>query len=110
MHAGMRNQAFLDLLTDLHRSIELVAADVGRDRPALAEALRRRAAWIPRPEEVAAAAPAVRARTATGDGACRALPPLLYQALDEGVLSAPQFDSLMVGQSRAARVLRERAT
>lgn len=105
----MADQAFLDLLTDLHRSLDLVAEDVARDRPALAHALRRRAAWIPRPEEVARTLPSLREKRATGDGACRSLPPLLYRALDEGVLSAPQFDSLMVGQSRAARVMRERA-
>jgi hypothetical protein len=105
----MADHAFVELLRDLHRSIDLVAADVARDRPALAEALRKRAAWIPRPEDVATAVQPVRERNASGDGACRALPPLLYRALDEGVLSAPQFDSLMVGQSRAARVMRERA-
>ncbi|HZS37135.1 MAG TPA: hypothetical protein VFF06_09920 [Polyangia bacterium] len=105
----MADHAFLALLTDLHRSIDLVAQDLSRDRPALADALRRRAAWIPRPEEVEPTLPSLRERRATGDGACRAMPSLLYRALDEGVLSAPQFDSLMVGQSRAARVMRERA-
>jgi hypothetical protein len=104
----MLTQAFVDLLTDLHRSIDLVAQDVAREQPALAEALRKRAAWIPRPDDVVAPLRTARA-AATGEGACRALPPLLYRALDEGVLDAKQFDSLMVGQSRAARVMRERA-
>ncbi len=108
----MLNDTFLALVTDLHRSIDRVADELAHDRPALADALRRRAAWIPRPEELARGKPpATTATTAHGsDGACRALPPLLYQALDEGVLNAQQFDTLMLDQSRASRLLRERAT
>jgi hypothetical protein len=115
------NDMFVELLTDLHQSIDLLAQDLARDRPALAAALRRRSAWIPRPEDVSptARAPTTsggnsapsahsRARAPSSGAVCRQLPPLLYRALDEGVLNAKQFDSLMVGQSRAARALRER--
>jgi hypothetical protein len=104
-------QTFLDLLTDLHRSIHLVAQDLATDQPALAEALKRRAAWIPLPEEVIANPPPSLMRDLPSPAAaCQRMPSLLYEALDEGVLNADQFDSLMVGQSRAARALRERAS
>jgi hypothetical protein len=92
----MRAQTFVDLLTDLHRSLDRVADDLTPDRPDLAAALRRQSAWIPRPETVATA-PAPRSTTA----ACAALPPLLYEALDEGVIDARTFDKLMIRRLRA---------
>jgi hypothetical protein len=98
----------LDLLTELHRSIDRVAEDLSVGRPELAAALRREASWIPRPEEVARHPPP---QLAPPDAAraCSALRPLLYDALDEGVVDARRFDSLMLRRARAARALRERA-
>jgi hypothetical protein len=96
----MTHQAFVDLLTDLHRSIDRVAEDLAPDRPSLAAALRKRAAYLPRPEELTVGPPPT-----SGEQACAALSPLMYQALDEGVLDAREFDALMVRRARAARVL-----
>ena len=98
----MRNQAFVDLLTDLHRSIDRVANEVARDMPALAAALRRRAAWIPRPEDVSDAPPLTSSETP------RALPPLLYSALDEGLIDGAKFDALMVSHTCAQSALKSR--
>jgi hypothetical protein len=98
----MPTQAFLALLTDLHRNIDRVASDLAHDQPALAEALRNEAAWIPRPEDVD------RADAPAAGVACAALRPLLYEALDEGVLDARRFDTLMLQRGRAARLLRVR--
>jgi hypothetical protein len=101
-----RDAAFIDLLTDLHQSLERLAEDLSRDRPALANALRRESAWIPRPDEVrtkpAPPPPASPTR------AVRDLRPLLYRALDEGIVSARRFDALMVRHMRARRAMRQR--
>jgi hypothetical protein len=98
----MPTQAFIDLLVEIHRSIDRVAEDLARDQPALAAALRKEAERIPRPEDVVRGAPPA------GGAAPESLEPLLYEALDEGVLDARRFDSLMVRQQRAARTLRTR--
>jgi hypothetical protein len=97
--ADMSNDPFVALLTDLHRSLDRLAEDLAADRPALAEALRRESAWIPRPDELMATPPPSAAE------ACASLPPLLYQALDAGVVDARRFDALMVRGRRAARCL-----
>lgn len=68
------------LLTDIHSSIDRLAEDLSRDRPDLAAALRKEAALIPRPEITPSPpAPPPRAPAAR-------LGPLLYRALDEGIL------------------------
>src|SRR5262245_55763757 len=95
-----QNAAFLDLLTDLHHSLERLADDLSRDEPALANALRRESAWIPRPDEVQSRRPTALPRAA------RELGPLLYRALDEGVVDARRFDALMVRHVRAKRAMR----
>ena len=99
----MPNQAFVELLTDLHRSIDRVAEELVRDRPALAAALRQRASWIPRPEEV------VDPPRPPANEACRAIPPLLYDALDAGAIDGAKFDALMITQKRARDALAARA-
>ena len=96
------HETFLALLTDLHQSIDRVAEDLSRDRPDLAVALRSQAAWIPRPEEIPEPPPDNAQR------ACRRLRPLLYRALDEGVLDGKQFDRMMMRQVQARRALGRR--
>lgn len=93
----MRAQTFVDLLIDLHRSLDRVAEDLQPDRPDLAAALRRQSAWIPRPDIATAPQPRSVA------GACAALPPLLYEALDEGVIDARTFDKIMIRRLRAMK-------
>ena len=50
MLLGMTNDPVSALLADLHHSLDRLADDLSRDRPGLAVALRKEAAWIPRPE------------------------------------------------------------
>jgi hypothetical protein len=92
-----------DLLSDLHHSIDLVAADLSRDRPDLANALRAQAASIPRPDDLRP-----RRSPRTPRAAATELRPLLYRALDEGVVDADKFDRLMLQQNRALRAVRGR--
>jgi hypothetical protein len=101
---GMADFHFIQLLTDLHRSLDRLVEDLAPDQPQLAAALRKEAAWIPRPEEIIAQAPT------TGSSACASLGPLLYEALDAGVVDARQFDALMVRRARAAARLRARSS
>jgi hypothetical protein len=90
------------LLTDIHRSIDRLAEDLSRDRPDLAAALRKEAALIPKPD-VAPPPPPPRAPPSATQ-----LGPLLYRALDEGLLPHQRFDALMVRRARAAGILRNR--
>jgi hypothetical protein len=83
-----------ELLSHLHQSIDLLATDLSRDRPDLARELRRQTAWIPPPERIR---PPDRRR--------RALKPLLYRALDAGILNDRRFDTFMLQERRAARAL-----
>jgi hypothetical protein len=94
------------LLADIHHSLDRLAEDLSRDRPDLALALRKEATLIPRPER---APPPLRAAAPKGPANCAALRPLLYRALDEGVLKPRRFDALMVRRVRAAGVLRMRS-
>ncbi len=99
----MRRRPLLDLLAGLHGAIDRVADDLDADQPRLAQALREKAAWIPKPKR--------RVRivlTRDTRVACRSIPPLLYNALDHGLVDVDIFDALMVGQSRARRMLRAR--
>ena len=97
----MRKDPLVDLLTEIHRNVDRVCEDLEPDRPDLAEALRQHAAWIPRPEELLAG------KLPATDGSVRRLGPLLYDALDEGIVDAQHFDALMLERARAARVLGE---
>jgi hypothetical protein len=97
------HETFLAFLTDLHQSIDRVADDLSRDRPDLATALRLQAAWIPRPEDIPDPSPET-----DGERSCRRLRPLLYEALDKGVLDGRQFDRMMLRQVQARRALGKR--
>jgi hypothetical protein len=98
MRAGM--DLIGQLLDDIHRSIDRLAENLTPDRPDLAAALRKEAALIPRPD-LAPVHPRPPA-SATQLG------PLLYRALDEGLLPHHRFDALMIRRARAAGVLRQR--
>jgi hypothetical protein len=89
------------LLTDIHHSIDRLAEDLSRDRPDLAAALRKEAALIPKPD-LPPPPPSLPPPTVTQ------LRPLLYRALDEGLLPHRRFDALMIRRARAADVLRAR--
>ena|GEM_PF-6250755 len=88
-----------DVLVDLHRSLSILVDDLSSDRPDLAAALAAHAARLP-----AARPTQPRRTTCSASVACEQLPPLLYQALDEGVLGAAEFDRLMLRQRRTAAV------
>lgn len=98
----MRTDPLLELLTQIHRNVDRVCDDLQPDRPDLADALRQHAAWIPRPEEL------LRGVLPSTRASVRRLGPLLYDALDEGLVDARQFDALMIERARAERVLCER--
>ena len=98
----MLEQSFIKLLTDIHHSLDRVCEDLERDRPDLASSLRAHASWIPRPDEL------VRGVPPTATASVRELRPLLYEALDVGVVDARQFDVLMIERTRAEHILEER--
>ena len=98
----MRNDPLVDLLTEIHRNVDRVCEDLQRDRPDLAQALRDHAAWIPRPDDL------LRGCLPSTKTSVRRLGPLLYDALDEGLVGPQQFDALMVERTRAERILDER--
>ena len=99
---AMHNDPLIDLLTEIHHNVDRVCEDLQRDRPDLAAALRQHASWIPRPEEL------VRGVLPSTRTSVRRLGPLLYDALDEGVVDAPRFDALMLERARAERVIGRR--
>jgi hypothetical protein len=95
----MRNDPLVNLLIEIHQNVDLLCEDLQHDRPDLADAIRDHAAWIPRPEELMRGAqPSLKATV-------RRLGPLLYDALDEGLVDAQHFDALMLERARAERVL-----
>jgi hypothetical protein len=102
MSAGMLEQSFIKLLTQIHHSLDRVCEDLDCDRPDLSRALRAHAAWIPRPDEI------VPPPSSTGTRSVKALRPLLYDALDAGVVDARRFDALMLERARAEQILTER--
>jgi hypothetical protein len=89
------------LLRELHHSIDRLADDLAIDRPDLATALRRKSESIPRPAD-----PAEPRESPGSRAACTRLHPLLYHALDAGVVEARDFDALMLLRGRASRALR----
>jgi hypothetical protein len=98
----MHNQAFVKLLVDIHHSLDRVCDDLERDRPDLVQALRTHASWIPRPEDV------VKLPPESSTSSVRELRPLLYEALDAGIVDAHNFDALMLERARAEQILEER--
>ena len=92
----MEKHAFVEMLVTLHESLDRVVDALTPDRPDLARALRKRAAWIPRPEQIARGRLGRGARTPN-------LGPLLYEALAEGAVDGREFDRVMIRQERAAR-------
>jgi hypothetical protein len=98
------------LLADIHHSLDRLAEDLSRDRPDLALALRKEATLIPRPERAPPPPPPRAAFAPRAPANCAQLRPLLYRALDEGVLPARRFDALMVRRARAAGILRMRSS
>ena len=98
----MKNDPLLKLLLEIHRNVELLCEDLQTDRPDLAEAIRENAAWIPKPEDLLRGVPPSTKTTV------RRLGPLLYDALDEGLVNARQFDALMLAKARAERVIDRR--
>jgi hypothetical protein len=88
------------LLDDIHRSIDRLAENLTPDRPDLAAALRKEASLIPRPDIACAQTKPAASATQLG--------PLLYRALDEGLLPHRRFDALMIRRARAAGILRQR--
>ena len=99
----MRNDPLVQLLIEIHQNVDLLCEDLEQDRPDLADAIRTHAAWIPRPEELLRGA-----LPSTTKAPVERLGPLLYDALDEGLVDARQFDALMLERTAAARVLDER--
>ncbi len=96
----MEKHAFVEMLVNLHESLDRVVDALTPDRPDLARALRKRAQWIPRPEEIA--------RGVTGRGVRTAsLGPILYRALAEGAVEGREFDRVMIRQQRAAREVKQ---
>ena len=96
----MRNDPLVQLLIEIHRHVDLLCEDLEQDRPDLADAIRTHAAWIPRPDDLLRGA-----LPSTTQATVEQLGPLLYDALDEGLVDARQFDALMVERSAAARAL-----
>jgi hypothetical protein len=96
----MRNDPLVQLLIEIHNNVDLLCEDLEHDRPDLADAIRKHAAWIPRPDELMRGA-----MPSTTKATVRQLGPLLYDALDEGLVDARHFDALMVERAAAERVI-----
>jgi len=95
----MRNDPLVQLLIEIHQHVDLLCEDLEQDRPDLADAIRTHAAWIPRPEELLQGAlPPTKVSV-------ERLGPLLYDALDEGLVDARHFDALMLERAAAERVI-----
>src|ERR1700744_2626811 len=103
MSPRMLNDRLAALFAEIHHNVDRLCDDLQIDRPDLAAAVRRRASCIPRPEELV---PKVPVKT---ELSVERLGPLLYDALDEGVIDARQFDALMIDRTRARRLFAERA-
>jgi hypothetical protein len=98
----MKNDPLLGLLLEIHRNVDLLCEDLQTDRPDLAEAIRDHAAWIPKPDDL------LRGVSPSTKATVRRLGPLLYDALDEGLVDAQQFDALMLERARAERIIDRR--
>ncbi|HWE26579.1 MAG TPA: hypothetical protein VHB97_01195 [Polyangia bacterium] len=98
----MQNDPLLNLLLEIHRNVDLLCEDLQTDRPDLADAIREHAAWIPKPEDL------LRGAQPSTKTTVRRLGPLLYDALDEGLVDARHFDALMLERARAERLIDRR--
>ena len=98
----MKKDPLLNLLLEIHQNVELLCEDLQTDRPDLAVAIREHAAWIPRPDEL------MRGVQPSTKATVERLGPLLYDALDEGLVDARHFDALMLERARAERVIDRR--
>ena len=98
----MQNDPLLNLLLEIHHNVDLLCEDLQTDRPDLATAIREHAAWIPRPDEL------LRGVQPSAKATVDRLGPLLYDALDEGIVDAQRFDALMLERARAERVIDRR--
>jgi hypothetical protein len=98
----MKTDPLIDLLLEIHQNVDLLCDDLQSDRPDLATAIREHAAWIPRPDELLCGA------QPSTNATVRRLGPLLYDALDEGLVDARHFDALMLERARAERVISRR--
>jgi hypothetical protein len=100
------SKELVDLLVDLHSSLDRFVQDLAQDRPKLATAVRQETAWIPRAEQLTAGQQTIpKSPHGSPEAARAALRPLLYRALDAGVLDARRFDVLMLRRAQAARRL-----
>ncbi len=99
MSARMRKDPLIDLLMEIHRNVERLCEELQNDRPDLARAIRVHSAWIPPPEQLE------RGKMPPTKIAVQRLGPLLYDALDEGLVDPQRFDALMIERSRAQRIL-----
>jgi hypothetical protein len=95
----MTKDPLVDLLLEIHRNVDLLCEDLQTDRPDLAAAIRDHAAWIPRPDDL------LRGALPSTKRSARRLGPLLYDALDEGLVDAHRFDALMLERARAEKVI-----
>jgi hypothetical protein len=98
----MQNDPLIHLLLEIHRNVDLLCEDLQQDRPDLADAIREHAAWIPKPDDL------VRGAQPSTKATVRRLGPLLYDALDEGLVDSRHFDALMLERARAERILDRR--
>jgi hypothetical protein len=98
----MQTDPLIDLLLEIHQNVDLLCEDLQHDRPDLATAIREHAAWIPRPDAL------LRGAQPSTNATVRRLGPLLYDALDEGLVDARHFDALMLERARAERVIARR--
>ncbi len=94
----MLEDAFIQLLTNLHRSLDRVCEDLDRDRPDLSKALRAQAAWIPRPDEIA---------HGLGPPGLVELRPQLHEALTASLSDGSRFDAVMIERARPEQALQE---
>jgi hypothetical protein len=94
MHTSLRR-----LLADITRSLDALADDLDADRPELAHALRREARVFQEPSAPNSASvarePPPRRR--------RSVEPLLYDALDAGLIGSKSLDRLLIRTRRARK-------
>ena len=93
--AGGMHRHLRQIVHEVCSCIDTVAADLERDRPRLARALRSESHALR--ARAGMSAPRPRPRASAGP---RALPRLLYQALDEGLIDARQFDRIRLRAGR----------
>jgi hypothetical protein len=99
MARGMDKDPLTDLLKEVQCSVDQLCEVLQPDRPDLVDAIRVHSSWIPPRDQLdRGVMPPVKITV-------RKLAPLLYDALDEGLVDAHDFDALMLERSIAERVL-----